>query len=86
MLNFFSVNIQLVSTKILLILIKGYKKYISPFLPPSCRFQPTCSEYMLEAVERFGPLHGTLLGVKRFFRCNPFSTPKYDPVPPKVKT
>ncbi|MFY0608947.1 MAG: membrane protein insertion efficiency factor YidD [Candidatus Atelocyanobacterium thalassa] len=85
MLNFISIDLKSISTKILLILIRNYKTYISPLLPPSCRFQPTCSEYMLEAIERFGPLYGTLLGIKRIFRCNPFSVSRYDPVPLKVK-
>ncbi len=84
MLNFISTDFKSISTKILVVSIKSYKKYISPFLPSSCRFQPTCSEYMLEAVQRFGPFHGTLLGVKRILRCNPFSTSKYDPVPSKI--
>ena len=84
MLNFISTGFKSIGTKILIILIKSYKKYISPFLPSSCRSQPTCSEYMLEAVQRFGPLHGTFLGIKRILRCNPFSTSKYDPVPPRT--
>ncbi len=64
-------------------LIKGYKLLISPLLPPSCRFTPTCSEYTLEAIERFGIFYGSWLGIKRILRCNPFSKGGYDPVPDK---
>jgi putative membrane protein insertion efficiency factor len=64
-------------------LIKGYKLLISPLLPPACRFTPTCSEYTLEAIERFGVLYGCWLGMKRIVRCNPFCKGGYDPVPHK---
>ncbi|MEM7580406.1 MAG: membrane protein insertion efficiency factor YidD [Mastigocoleus sp.] len=67
--------------KIFIWLIKGYKIFISPLLPPSCRFQPTCSEYAMEAIERFGIFRGTWLGTKRILRCNPFFPGGYDPVP-----
>ncbi len=70
--------------KILLIrLIKGYKILISPMLPPSCRFQPTCSEYAMEAIERFGIFKGGAMAVMRILRCHPFHPGGYDPVPPK---
>ena len=85
MLNFISVNIQLVSTKILLILIKGYKKYISPFLPPSCRFQPTCSEYAKNCIEIHGVMKGTYYSLKRISKCHPLGSYGYDPVPEKAK-
>jgi putative membrane protein insertion efficiency factor len=61
--------------------IRGYKWLISPLLPPACRFYPTCSQYMLEAVERYGPLQGSCLGLKRLCRCHPFHPGGYDPVP-----
>jgi putative membrane protein insertion efficiency factor len=57
-----------------------YKTSISPFLPPACRFQPTCSVYMMEAVEKYGALKGTWMGVKRILRCQPFCKGGYDPV------
>jgi uncharacterized protein len=57
-----------------------YKTLISPFLPPACRFQPTCSTYTMEAVEKYGAIKGTWLGVKRILRCQPFSKGGYDPV------
>jgi len=58
-----------------------YKKHISGVLPPACRFTPTCSEYMYEAVRRYGAGKGLLLGAKRILRCNPFCKGGYDPVP-----
>ncbi|MBQ3041127.1 MAG: membrane protein insertion efficiency factor YidD [Clostridia bacterium] len=69
--------------KILIFLLKGYKKIISPILPPSCRFTPTCSEYAMEAIGRFGAIRGSLLGAYRVLRCNPFCRGGYDPVPEK---
>lgn len=65
----------------LLLLIKGYRRLISPLFPPMCRFEPTCSRYALEAVDRFGPLQGTWLATKRVCRCHPFHPGGYDPVP-----
>ncbi len=70
---------------ILILLIKGYRKFISPLMPPSCRFRPTCSEYTLEAVEKFGAVQGSWLGIKRILRCHPFHPGGYDPVPPVIK-
>jgi putative membrane protein insertion efficiency factor len=60
--------------------LRLYKAFLSPFLPPSCRFTPTCSEYAECAVEKYGALRGTWLGVKRILRCQPFSKGGYDPV------
>ena len=57
-----------------------YKMFLSPFLPPSCRFTPTCSEYAREAVEKYGAMRGTWLGAKRILRCQPFSKGGYDPI------
>ena len=57
-----------------------YKAMVSPFLPPACRFEPTCSEYAREAVERYGTLKGTWLGLKRILRCQPFCKGGHDPV------
>lgn len=55
---------------------------ISPYLPNACRFQPTCSQYAIEAIERFGPARGSSMAVKRILRCHPFHPGGYDPVPP----
>ena len=57
-----------------------YKAVISPFLPPACRFQPTCSEYAAQAVEKYGTLKGTWMGLKRILRCQPFCKGGHDPV------
>ncbi len=58
-----------------------YRACISPMLPPSCRFTPTCSSYALEALRRHGPWKGTYLTVKRLLRCHPWGGSGYDPVP-----
>lgn len=65
----------------IMFMLKGYKKFISPILPPSCRYYPTCSEYMFQAVEKYGSFKGVFMGIKRILRCNPFSKGGYDPVP-----
>ena len=61
-------------------LIGLYKTFLSPFFPPACRFEPTCSEYAKQAVEKYGALRGTWMGVKRILRCQPFCKGGYDPV------
>jgi len=61
-------------------MVKGYKYLISPLLPPSCRFYPTCSVYMVEAIEKYGPIRGSLLGLRRLLRCHPWCRGGYDPV------
>ncbi|GAB4295114.1 MAG: membrane protein insertion efficiency factor YidD [Myxococcota bacterium] len=62
-------------------LIRCYKTCISPFLPPACRFTPTCSEYSIMALKRFGVLKGGWLAVKRISRCHPWNPGGFDPVP-----
>lgn len=64
-----------------MLLIRGYQKFISPALPPSCRFHPSCSQYTLEAVERYGLVKGAWLGARRLVRCHPFNPGGHDPVP-----
>lgn len=61
--------------------IRFYQKYISPLKPPCCRFTPTCSEYALEAIQKYGPVKGSWLAVKRISKCRPFHKGGYDPVP-----
>lgn len=68
-------------TWIFRVLIKGYQWLISPVLPGSCRFHPTCSAYALEALDAHGPIKGVWLGIKRIFRCHPWNDGGYDPVP-----
>ena len=60
--------------------LRAYKWAISPMFPPACRYVPTCSEYAMEAVERYGALRGGLLAVARLLRCHPFARGGYDPV------
>ena len=62
-------------------LIRLYQRWISPYTLPSCRFYPSCSEYALEAVSRYGLLRGTWLAARRLLRCHPFHPGGYDPVP-----
>ena len=61
-------------------MIKFYRKYISPFKRPCCRFYPTCSQYALDAIDKYGTLKGVFLAIKRILRCNPFNEGGYDPV------
>jgi len=69
---------------LLIWLIRGYRAFISPLFPPTCRFHPTCSQYALEAVNRFGWWRGSGLAVRRILRCHPLHPGGYDPVPPVV--
>jgi hypothetical protein len=64
-----------------LLLIKLYRKFISPYLPNSCRYTPTCSQYAIEALEKHGLFKGGWLAFKRILRCNPWGGSGYDPVP-----
>jgi putative membrane protein insertion efficiency factor len=65
---------------VLLDLLGVYKAVVSPFLPPACRFEPTCSQYASEAIAKYGGLKGTWMGVKRILRCQPFCKGGHDPV------
>ncbi len=62
-------------------LLAAYKRWLSPLLPPACRFQPTCSVYAAEAVARYGVMRGGWLGLRRLLRCHPFHRGGVDPVP-----
>ncbi|MGF1535828.1 MAG: membrane protein insertion efficiency factor YidD [Elainellaceae cyanobacterium] len=68
---------------LLLSLIRGYRRFISPLFAPSCRFQPTCSQYALQAIDQFGVFKGGWLTLRRLLRCHPFHPGGYDPVPPR---
>lgn len=67
----------------LVLLIRFYQLFLSPLMGKNCRFQPTCSHYMLEAIRVHGPFKGVWLGSKRITRCHPWGGEGYDPVPPK---
>lgn len=66
---------------IALAIVRFYRKCISPLFPPSCRYVPTCSEYAMIALQRYGFLKGSWLAIKRIFRCHPWHPGGYDPVP-----
>lgn len=68
-------------TRVLLLLIKAYQFLISPMLGPSCRFTPTCSEYAVQALKKYGALKGVWLSIKRVGRCHPWHDGGYDPLP-----
>jgi putative membrane protein insertion efficiency factor len=65
--------------------IRLYQRYISPLLPPKCRYQPTCSHYMIQAIDHWGVFKGVWLGTKRISRCHPWGGMGFDPVPKKSK-
>ena len=67
--------------RVLIALVKFYRRNISPLRPPCCRYIPTCSQYALEALEKYGALKGSWLALRRFLRCHPFHKGGYDPVP-----
>ena len=79
------INIKLLIPNILkyffISIIKIYQRFISPFFPSSCKFSPTCSKYGIEAINKYGPLKGGFLTIKRILRCNPWSKGGYDPIP-----
>ncbi len=66
---------------LLLLPVRFYRACISPLTPPSCRFVPTCSEYAMQAIQKYGPFKGFWLAVKRLLRCHPWGGSGYDPVP-----
>ena len=66
---------------LLIQLIRAYRHFISPLFPPSCRFQPTCSQYAAEAIATYGSIKGSWLAVRRILRCHPFHPGGYDPIP-----
>ncbi len=67
--------------KALILLVQGYKLWISPLLPAACRFHPTCSTYAVEALQKHGALRGSWLAARRILRCHPFHPGGFDPVP-----
>ena len=73
--------IRSIPKRIMLGMIRFYRRFISPMFPPCCRFTPTCSAYALEAIQKYGALKGGYLAVRRILRCNPFHPGGYDPAP-----
>ena len=69
--------------RFLIALLRVYKRFLSPMLGPRCRFVPSCSEYAMEAIARFGPLRGSWLAARRIGRCHPLHPGGHDPVPPR---
>ena len=67
--------------KSLIWLVRGYQRFISPLFPPSCRFVPSCSQYAIDSIDRFGTIKGSYFAIVRIIRCNPFHPGGYDPVP-----
>ena len=72
-----------VITRALMAAVTGYRRFVSPLLPPRCRFEPSCSAYALEALRVHGAARGLWLAVARMARCHPFNPDGYDPVPPR---
>ncbi|GHV70140.1 putative membrane protein insertion efficiency factor [Spirochaetia bacterium] len=70
-----------IEQKLVLLLIRLYQQAISPHFPAACRYVPTCSAYAYEAVQKYGPVRGLFLALKRVLRCHPFHPGGYDPVP-----
>ena len=68
-------------SRLLILPIRFYQRFISPLTPPSCRFTPTCSQYAVEAIRKHGPVRGLYLAVRRILRCHPWGGSGYDPVP-----
>jgi len=75
------VQLSLIPRRAAAAVIRGYQLFLSPLLPPSCRFTPSCSQYALEAVTRHGALRGSWLAARRLARCHPFHPGGFDPVP-----
>ena len=67
--------------QVLMLLVRAYQLLVRPVLPPTCRFSPSCSQYSLEALSKYGALKGLWLTIKRVIRCNPWNPGGYDPVP-----
>jgi putative membrane protein insertion efficiency factor len=81
--QFAGLGVKQMAKKLVIALIRFYQIFISPLKPPTCRFYPTCSQYGLEAVKRFGAIKGGWLTIKRILKCHPFHPGGFDPVPEK---
>ncbi|XVG95903.1 membrane protein insertion efficiency factor YidD [Eubacteriales bacterium KG127] len=74
------INLKKIVSFPLIILIRFYQIFISPLTPATCRFYPTCSTYFIQALEKYGPIKGTYLGIRRILRCHPWNPGGYDPL------
>lgn len=87
MIDPMSERLRRLAVAVLVAPVRFYRLFISPMLPPSCRFTPTCSEYAIEAIKRHGPARGFVLAIRRLARCHPITwlggSHGYDPVPPQ---
>ncbi len=72
--------------KFLMLLVRGYRYWLSPWLGSRCRFHPSCSCYAFESIEQYGPVRGLALALRRLARCHPWHNGGYDPVPPTENT
>ena len=79
--NSANVAVPTLAARVLIVPVLGYRRFISPLIPPTCRFAPSCSEYALEALRQHGAARGLWLTVRRLARCHPFHPGGYDPVP-----
>jgi uncharacterized protein len=75
------VSVNKIFKQLLILPVRGYQLFISPLLGSNCRYQPTCSQYMIEAINEWGPIKGIWLGIKRIGRCHPWAGHGHDPVP-----
>lgn len=75
------ISLRQLPRRLLALPIHGYQRFISPALPPSCRYSPTCSQYALEAITKYGAIKGSWLAMRRLVRCHPFHPGGFDPVP-----
>ena len=78
-------HVSRLASKALILMVRAYQVVLSPLMGGCCRFTPSCSEYMIEALNMHGAVKGTLLGLWRILRCHPFGAKGYDPVPPHGK-
>jgi putative membrane protein insertion efficiency factor len=74
-------KLEKIIKQMVLICIRFYQKMVSPFFPATCRFVPSCSEYMVQAIDKYGLISGGYKGIKRIFRCHPLHSGGYDPIP-----
>lgn len=79
--DFVKITLFAMFKRLLILPIRFYQRFISPMLPPACRFTPTCSQYAVEAIQKHGALKGLYLAIRRILRCHPWGGSGYDPVP-----